>query len=319
MNRFFSIALFLLIASTAFAQEVITKNIGNGVVEANCRHATETDGRITISYKMQFTQDSCFIPISVKTYEQNILIMLDKKNHQLDEVWLYFNDGSSLHQKVAGHDYNYRLSLADVEFLDPEGEPIEITAKTPLTEAFIALTTNNVIGVKINSHICPLRRTSARIMQTMIEQGIKACKTPAIYVPFNEYMGGGDAKGLGEKFLAENKTKPGVICTKSGLQYKVIKEGSGVRPNGKKPVKVNYVGRLISGRVFDKNNHEFPVEMDIKKVIKGFGEGLKLMTPGSKYMFYMPYELAYGKDGNGSSIPPYSALVFEVELIEIVQ
>ncbi len=121
-----------------------------------------------------------------------------------------------------------------------------------------------------------------------------------------------------EKFLAENKTKPGIKTTESGLQYEVIKEGSGTTPKADDTVKVHYHGTLINGTVFDSSvDRGEPMEFGVSSVIKGWTEGLQLMKPGSKYKFYIPQELAYGPRQRGPKIKPYSALIFDVELIEV--
>lgn len=120
-----------------------------------------------------------------------------------------------------------------------------------------------------------------------------------------------------EKFLSENKGKEGVKTTSSGLQYKVIAEGHGEIPGEKSKVKVNYRGTLIDGTEFDssyKNNA--PATFHVNQVIKGWTEALKMMPVGSKWELYIPQELAYGSRDQ-RNIPPYSALIFEVELLEI--
>ena len=128
----------------------------------------------------------------------------------------------------------------------------------------------------------------------------------------------GDNKKAGEEFLAANKTKDGVKTTDSGLQYIVLKEGEGAAPVGSQRVKVLYKGTLIDGTVFDSNeNREKPSEFGITQVIKGWTEGLQLMKPGAKYKFFIPQELAYGAQQRGKDIKPFSALVFEVELLEV--
>ena len=131
----------------------------------------------------------------------------------------------------------------------------------------------------------------------------------------------GDIKKAGEKFLEENRTKAGVKTTASGLQYIVLKEGKGTAPSGNQKVKVLYEGKLIDGEtIFDKNlNRDQPSEFGITQVIKGWTEGLQLMKPGAKYKFFIPQELAYGAQQRGKDIKPFSALVFEVELLEVVQ
>ncbi len=118
----------------------------------------------------------------------------------------------------------------------------------------------------------------------------------------------------GESFLAENRTKEGVVATSSGLQYQVLKEGNGQEPSASDSVTVNYKGSLISGKEFDKGeNITFP----LNGVIPGWTEGLQLMKEGAKYRFFIPSSLAYGESGAARVIPPNSALVFEVDLVKV--
>jgi FKBP-type peptidyl-prolyl cis-trans isomerase FklB len=120
------------------------------------------------------------------------------------------------------------------------------------------------------------------------------------------------------KFLEENKSKEGVITLPSGLQYKVITEGKGPKPTAADKVKVNYVGTTIDGKEFDSSTKTGqPLEFSLSGVIAGWTEGIQLMPVGSKYMFYIPYDLAYGEQGRQGSIPPFATLIFEVELLEI--
>ncbi len=123
-----------------------------------------------------------------------------------------------------------------------------------------------------------------------------------------------------EAFLATNKEKPGVITTPSGLQYEVIKMGTGPKPTAENTVRVNYTGTLIDGTEFDssiKNNG--PVEFQVSAVIAGWTEALQLMPVGSKFKFFIPESLAYGASGAGDVIKPYSTLIFEIELLSIVK
>lgn len=122
----------------------------------------------------------------------------------------------------------------------------------------------------------------------------------------------------GETYLAANKLKKGVITLPSGLQYKVITEGKGAIPTETQTVKVHYEGRLIDGTVFDSSyKRGEPTKFRCNQVIKGWTEALTKMPVGSKWELYIPQELAYGANGAGSNIPPYSVLVFTVELIDI--
>lgn len=122
-------------------------------------------------------------------------------------------------------------------------------------------------------------------------------------------------KAEGDKFLAENKTKEGVKTTASGLQYKVITEGTGKSPKATDTVIVHYEGKLINGKVFDSSYERgMPAQFAVNEVIKGWTEGLQLMKEGGKYEFYIPSELAYGEAGN-PMIEPNSVLTFTVELL----
>lgn len=127
-------------------------------------------------------------------------------------------------------------------------------------------------------------------------------------------------KKVGDAFLAENKTKPGVQTTASGLQYLVEKEGTGAKPTASDRVKVHYTGRLIDGKVFDSSvERGQPAEFGVGEVIKGWTEVLQMMPVGSKWKVYIPAELAYGDRGAGPDIKPGSTLIFDVELLDIVK
>jgi FKBP-type peptidyl-prolyl cis-trans isomerase FklB len=127
------------------------------------------------------------------------------------------------------------------------------------------------------------------------------------------------AKADGEKFLAENAKKAGVITTASGLQYEVLTEGTGKKPKATDKVRCHYEGRLIDGTVFDSSyQRNEPADFGLQQVIAGWTEGVQLMAEGAKYRFYIPYMLAYGEGGAGALIPPFSALIFDVELIKVL-
>ncbi|GAA4399611.1 macrophage infectivity potentiator Mip [Nibrella viscosa] len=127
-------------------------------------------------------------------------------------------------------------------------------------------------------------------------------------------------KKVGDAFLAENKSKPGVITTASGLQYQVVKEGTGPKPTTNDKVKAHYTGRLINGTVFDSSvERGQPIEIPVTGVIPGWVEALQLMPVGSKWTLFIPGSLAYGERGAGGAIGPNETLIFDIELLEIVK
>ena len=130
---------------------------------------------------------------------------------------------------------------------------------------------------------------------------------------------GKQALAEGKAFLDQNARKEGVAVTKSGLQYEVLTPGTGKQPKATDTVRCHYEGRLIDGTVFDSSyRRNQPADFGLQQVIAGWTEGLQLMAEGAKYRFYIPYTLAYGEGGAGELIPPFSTLVFDVELIKVL-
>ena len=130
---------------------------------------------------------------------------------------------------------------------------------------------------------------------------------------------GKQAKADGEKFLKENAQKEGVVTTASGLQYMILEEGDGKSPKATDKVRCHYEGMLIDGTLFDSSlQRGEPADFPLNGVIAGWTEGLQLMKEGAKYRFFIPYLLGYGTGGAGNSIPPYSTLIFDVELIKVL-
>lgn len=122
----------------------------------------------------------------------------------------------------------------------------------------------------------------------------------------------------GREYLAANAKKEGVVTTASGLQYRVLTHGDGPKPGPRAEVEVHYEGRLIDGSVFDSSYARGEsIAFFLSQVIPGWSEGVQLMSPGAKYEFYIPFELAYGPQGIPGVIPPYSTLIFEVELLKV--
>ena len=125
-------------------------------------------------------------------------------------------------------------------------------------------------------------------------------------------------KGDGEKFLEENKKREGVVTLTSGLQYQILKAGTGEKPLATDKVTTHYHGTFLDGKVFDSSvDRGQPAQFPVNRVIPGWTEALQLMPVGSKWKLWIPYNLAYGEKGYPPKIPPYSALIFEVELISI--
>ena len=128
-----------------------------------------------------------------------------------------------------------------------------------------------------------------------------------------------NVKAEGEACLADNAKKEGIVTLPSGLQYQVLQEGNGKSPKATDQVKCHYEGTLINGKVFDSSYRRGePATFPLNGVIAGWTEGLQLMKEGAKYRFFIPFNLAYGTRGAGQDIPPYAALIFDVELIEVV-
>ena len=126
-------------------------------------------------------------------------------------------------------------------------------------------------------------------------------------------------KAEGEAFLAENAKKEGVNVLPSGLQYQVLTEGNGKKPSATDRVQCHYEGTLIDGTIFDSSiKRGEPAVFGVNQVIKGWVEALQLMQEGAKWRLYIPYDMAYGEHGAGEMIPPYSALIFDVELIKVL-
>ena len=169
---------------------------------------------------------------------------------------------------------------------------------------------------------------NADLLQKGFNEVMKGEKTPITDMQANtliqKYMQKEQAKAFepnrmaGEKFLAENKTKDGIVTLPSGLQYQIMKAGDGPKPASTDKVKTHYHGTLIDGTVFDSSvQRGEPITFPVTGVIPGWIEALQLMPVGSKWKLFIPQVLAYGARGSGPTIKPYSALVFEVELLGI--
>lgn len=165
-----------------------------------------------------------------------------------------------------------------------------------LGKAFCDVINNNTLAVSTEDGEAAIRNLFAKI----------------------EQMEEKEAREKEKVFLENNAKDPGVKVTESGLQYVVVKEGNGPKPNDNSRVKVHYEGKLTTGDVFDSSfDNDEPVDLDVDMVIAGMSEGLKLMSEGSEYILYIPFDLGYGSYSPGEILPAYSTLIFNVELISV--
>ncbi len=159
-------------------------------------------------------------------------------------------------------------------------------------------------------------------VMTGSETQMSAREAQALLNDYFEQKAKRDAQGAiaeGADFLKENGKRENVVTTKSGLQYEILQEGTGRNPKATDKVRCHYEGRLLNGEVFDSSyKRGEPADFGLNQVITGWTEGVQLMKEGSKFRFFIPYLLAYGERGAGSQIPPYSTLIFDVELIKVL-
>lgn len=175
-------------------------------------------------------------------------------------------------------------------------------------------------GIKdINSALVTKALADSKAGKTLLtEDQVNTCIMNYMQEKKSEKSAG--ARKAGEAFLAENKKKPGVITTASGLQYQIIKEGTGPKPGPNDQVKVHYHGTLLDGTVFDSSvQRGEPIVLGVSNVIMGWVEALQMMPVGSKWKLFIPSNLGYGDNDMGPTIKAGSTLIFEVELIEIVK
>lgn len=181
---------------------------------------------------------------------------------------------------------------------------------------------HNLKGMNVNNLNCAdFTQAVADILEgrTAAIDDAEAQQTVNAYLQQQQAEQGKAVREAGERFLAENAKKEGVNVLRSGLQYTVLREGTGRKPKATDRVKCHYEGTLTDGTVFDSSYRRGePATFPLNGVIAGWTEGVQLMGEGAKYRFFIPYNLAYGERGAGQSIPPYAALVFDVELLNVL-
>lgn len=175
----------------------------------------------------------------------------------------------------------------------------------------------NIAGLDIERFTAAVKAVLAGESTEMND--MEAQRTVQEFLQKAQEEAGRAARETGENFLKANALKEGVVVLESGLQYSVEKEGTGRKPKATDSVKCHYEGRLTDGTVFDSSYQRGePATFPLNGVIAGWTEGLQYMAEGAKYRFFIPYNLAYGERGAGGAIPPYAALIFDVELLEVL-
>lgn len=182
------------------------------------------------------------------------------------------------------------------------------------------LKSNQFPGFELDGVLKGIQDSSANvempIAQDKIEEAYQAIQA---IMQEEQAKAAAAAKQVGEDFLAENAKKEGVVTLASGLQYEIITEGSGAKPSRESTVRTHYHGTFIDGNVFDSSvERGQPAEFPVGGVIAGWTEALQLMAEGSKWRLFIPSDLAYGPQGSQGAIPPHSALIFEVELLNVL-
>lgn len=283
------IGAFMALAAATFV------GCGNSTPKANLK--TDID---TMSYALGLSQTQ-----GLRDY---IVMRLGVDTAYIDEFIRGLNDGVN-----AGDDKKKTAYYAGIQIGQQVGGMMikginhevfgEDSTKTISMKNYMAAFITGVKGEEGLMTLDQAAYTAQRLMQE-----IKAKSMEEQY---------GDNKKAGEKFLAENKKKAGVVTLPSGVQYKVIKEGKGEMPKDTSLVEVNYEGRTLDGKVFDSSyKRKETAKMRANQVIKGWSEALTHMSEGSVWEVYIPQELAYGPRQQGADIKPFSVLIFKIELIK---
>ena len=286
---------FTFAACVAIAAAVFT-SCGNGTPTANLKNDIDT-----LSYAVGMSQSD-----GLKEY---LVERVGVDTAYIDEFIKGLNEGATIGDDkakaayIAGVQIGQQVGSQMVQGLNYEifgNDSTQQISSKNLIAGFVA----GVTGKKQLMNLNQARMLAEEKMHTV--------KAAAMEKQFGDY------KKQNEKFLADNAKKPGVVTLPSGLQYKVITEGTGATPADTSLVKVNYEGKTIDGKVFDSSfKRNAPVEMRANQVIKGWTEALTHMKAGSKYEVYIPQQLAYGERAQGEQIKPFSTLVFTIELLEV--
>ncbi|MEP7269174.1 MAG: FKBP-type peptidyl-prolyl cis-trans isomerase [Saprospiraceae bacterium] len=213
---------------------------------------------------------------------------------------------------------------SQTETANPQTSKMTINKDTVITDT-LSYALGTLLGTSIKSqgfnelNLDDLNKGILHAILNMSQYSVQQCDNIVrTWMTEKQQSEFGPVKEAGEKFLAENLKKPNVNITKSGLQYEIITEGTGKKPGPADSVKVHYEGSTIDGNVFDSSiKRGEPITLMTNQVIQGWTEALQLMKEGAKYKLYIPYYLGYGENGAGQAIPPYSTLIFEVQLLKV--
>jgi FKBP-type peptidyl-prolyl cis-trans isomerase len=211
-------------------------------------------------------------------------------------------------------------AIAGIEGLETEREQVSYMIGMDMAKSLTPIKDDLDVEVMAQAMSDAFAGTDPKMTEEQSQQ-VQAAFTAKLQARQEAELAAASEKGAkeGAEFLAANKAKPGITTTESGLQYQVVRAGNGPKPAATDVVRVHYKGTLLDGTTFDSSyDRGEPAEFGLNQVIPGWAEGVALMPVGSKYMFWIPAELAYGESGGGP-IPPNSMLTFEVELIEIVK
>lgn len=215
-------------------------------------------------------------------------------------------------------------ALLSFNFMDAQTGKITVQKDTVITDT-LSYALGNLLGASLKNqgfnelNLDDLNKGILHQILGMSHIDLQECDNIIQhYVMAKKQNEFGPIREAGEKFLADNVKKPTVNVTPSGLQYEIITPGTGKKPGPADSVTVHYEGKLIDGTVFDSSiKRGQPIVLMINQVIAGWTEALQLMHEGAKYKLYIPYQLGYGEQGAGQQIPPFSALIFEVQLIKV--
>lgn len=287
----------LTIAATMAAVAAIVTSCGNSTPKANLKSDIDT-----LSYAMGMAQTQ-----GLREY----LSQMEIDTTYMDAFVKGLNDGSA-----AGDDKKKAAYYAGIQI----GQQISQRMVKGINHEIFGEDSTKTISMKNFMAGFITGATAKKGVMTM-EQAQQTAQSKMMQVK-TEHLEKtyGPNKKAGEKFLADNAKKEGVVKLPSGVQYKVVKEGKGAIPADTSMVKVNYEGKTLDGKVFDSSyKRGEPIELRANQVIKGWTEALVHMPVGSVWEVYIPQELAYGERQQGDAIKPFSALIFKIELLDIVK